>query len=490
MAAAPILADDDAIAVCARRLQAIHRALVAYERKHGQWPDHLSDLVPEYLPDQLALRDPADAGHGSLGSNEAHGDPKFRVSYSYERNGDVSNGLAQPLGRFPRPDIPGTSWGSWRLVNGHMETFFGDQVPVVRCYHHRPPEDEREPGRDLVLNLTPSGRIYRSDYDWRQHPDSLDFLLRTLERDLTQGPGWVLRKWLLWRVDEFFGNNEGLDRARHGTQMAAVAGRLFERHRELVGEERTACRMAAKLFAKLGETDRALAALEAAARFPGAPWSPIVEKQLRAEVLRAARRWDEEIATYQALLAERPDVRPYMEGLAAAYEAAGKPERAREWRDKADPGRLLVGKPAPAFRITLLDGTPMTLEEALRGRKALLLDFWFCACGPCRLEFPYLEQLHTAHKSRGLNIVAVNFGDSKDQVGQFARDYKASFPLALGRQADRDDPIFRAYRVSVYPTSFLIDASGAIVWRGVGFGPELKRDLSEALAKLGLKPEP
>ena len=35
-----------------------------------------------------------------------------------------------------------------------------------------------------------------------------------------------------------------------------------------------------------------------------------------------------------------------------------------------------------------------------------------------------------------------------------------------------------------YPTNYLIDADGKIVWRSVGFNEE---DLRAALAKLGLK---
>ena len=198
------IAAEDPIDVCTERLKTIHRALVKYEQKNHQWPGYLSDLVPEYLSEPAALRDPADRGIGELGSDEAHADPKYRVSFSYERNSEVSNGLAQPLGPFPKPDTPNTSWGSWRLVNGHMEYFFGDQVPIVRCYHHRLPEANREAEHDLVLNLTPAGRVYRSAYDWRRHPDSLEFLLRTLERDLNQAPERVLRSWLLCAWTSFW----------------------------------------------------------------------------------------------------------------------------------------------------------------------------------------------------------------------------------------------------------------------------------------------
>ncbi|HEX2747194.1 MAG TPA: hypothetical protein VHM91_04275, partial [Verrucomicrobiales bacterium] len=127
----PLLAappGETAITASTVKLQTIHNALTAFEKKYHHWPDHLSDLVPDFLPDEAALRDPADPGTGDIGSTEAHTDPKFRVSYSYERAADISRGLAGPLGPFPPAD-KGDSWGTWRLVNGHQEYFWGDQVP-------------------------------------------------------------------------------------------------------------------------------------------------------------------------------------------------------------------------------------------------------------------------------------------------------------------------------------------------------------------------
>jgi peroxiredoxin len=483
----PASADDDRITVCTERLKSIHRALVAYEREHQEWPDHLSDLVPKYLPDAAALHDPADPGADDLGSTEAHRDPKFPVSYSYERTAGRSNGLAQPLGTFPKPDIAGTGWGSWRLVNGRMETFFGDQVPLVRCYHHRPPEDEREPATDCVLNLTPSGRVYKSVFDWRLHPDSVNFLLRTLERDLSQGPTAMQRTWNLGRLDEFFSHDPPVDRKRNDRALAALAERFMREQREFTDNERTACRLAARFFAALEDPDRALEALDAAAHFPAGEWQPIVEDQLRAAIYHSAKRWNDEIKTYRSLLDRRPDVRPYMESLAIALELAGKPDEARLWRDKADPGRLLVGKPAPAFNVRLLSGNTMTLDSALNGRKAVLLDFWFCACGPCRQAFPQWEKLHTAHRTQGLFVLAVNSGDSREVIAQFAREHNTSFTLAVGRESEKNNPVFEAYHISAFPTTFLINDRGRVVWRGVGYGADLKRELTEALAKLGIK---
>ena len=270
--------------------------------------------------------------------------------------------------------------------------------------------------------------------------------------------------------------------------MIALAELLMERHRELKGEARTSCRMAVRLFKKCGNYERTLAALDAAGTFPGAEWHTIVEKQLRGETYHAAGRWNDEIGVYESLLTARPDVRPYMESLASAYMAAGKPDLARAWRDEADPGRLLVGRPAPEFQVTLAkSGTVFSLKSALRDRKALLLDFWFCNCQPCRLTFPFLEELHNRLESKGLAIVAVNFGDTEDDIVKFARELHVSLPVAVGKRDGNENTIFQSYRVHSFPTSFLIDASGKIVWRGVGHSTELKRELSAALLGLGFE---
>jgi hypothetical protein len=58
----------------------------------------------------------------------------------------------------------------------------------------------------------------------------------------------------------------------------------------------------------------------------------------------------------------------------------------------------------------------------------------------------------------------------------------------MGRGSEGpDNPIFKAYQVSSYPTSYLIDSEGKVVWRAVGFGPELKKELPAALAQVGIK---
>ena len=55
-----------------------------------------------------------------------------------------------------------------------------------------------------------------------------------------------------------------------------------------------------------------------------------------------------------------------------------------------------------------------------------------------------------------------------------------------GKPGGKAFRIFQQYGVSGYPTNYLLDANGQIVWRGSGFDGGLN-DFHAALKKLGLE---
>jgi thiol-disulfide isomerase/thioredoxin len=399
----------------------------------------------------------------------------------------MSRGLPRPLGPFPPAD-KGDAWGSWRHVNGHQEYFWGDQVPLVRCFIHRPSEEDRADGGDLVLNLTPSGRVYRSGFSWDAEADSIDMVLRTLSRDLTPGFANVHRHWNPGRVREYLdGNSKTLGDKRFAPVLTELARALMDRRSEAGEEARTACQLAALFELKLGHTDLCLAALDEAAKIPGPEWAPVVDAQRRAEAHRAARNFKEEAATYRRLLEMRPGNRAYLAGLADALEAAGDKTASAETRAKADPGAALIGKPAPDFTVAAVDGGMLSLKEALAGKKAVLVNFWFLACGPCRREMPHLQALYEKHRDT-MGFVSINFGDKAADIAKYAKEHKLSIPFALGKDAGgREALVFAALHVSSYPTNFVIASDGKILWRGIGFGTSELRELESVLAGAGVK---
>ena len=98
--------------------------------------------------------------------------------------------------------------------------------------------------------------------------------------------------------------------------------------------------------------------------------------------------------------------------------------------------RSYTGKgPAPALRLPQLDGSTLDLAS-LKG-KVVLVNFWATWCPPCVEEIPSLQRLYQARKDRGLEILAVEVGDPREQVAAFLADKPVRFPVLLDTDGSR-----------------------------------------------------
>jgi thiol-disulfide isomerase/thioredoxin len=114
------------------------------------------------------------------------------------------------------------------------------------------------------------------------------------------------------------------------------------------------------------------------------------------------------------------------------------------------------------FNLPLLNGTKISLSQ-FKG-KVVFLNFWATWCGPCRSEMPSMEAVYQNLKDKGLEILAVNLGDSKSKVSAFMKENKLSFPAVL----DEKSTTGSYYNVQAIPTTYIIDKRGLIVARIVG----------------------
>jgi len=149
-----------------------------------------------------------------------------------------------------------------------------------------------------------------------------------------------------------------------------------------------------------------------------------------------------------------------------------------------------VGMLAPDFSLVAMNGKSLTLQEALRGKKAIYLDFWFCECAVCRHEFPALQRLYTASKAQGLEIYAVNAFDDAAKVRRFKSQMdllkSATFPIVLTGPGDPDG-IVKKYGVDGYPSGILIGTDGRVLFTSIGYEDKSGlRDLKAALVKAGI----
>jgi len=128
----------------------------------------------------------------------------------------------------------------------------------------------------------------------------------------------------------------------------------------------------------------------------------------------------------------------------------------------------LVGAVAPDFTLPDTGGNPVNLRE-FQG-KVIIVDFWATWCGPCRALMPHLQKMYLNWEKRGLVLLGLDVGEDAATVENFARSQGVHFPLLIGAEPD----VSTRYFVEAYPSTFVIDRLGHIVYRDLGGGDVAK----------------
>lgn len=116
-----------------------------------------------------------------------------------------------------------------------------------------------------------------------------------------------------------------------------------------------------------------------------------------------------------------------------------------------------VGSIAPNFSLETLQGERVELKD-FRG-KGVFLNFWGTWCKPCEEEMPYMEEEYKNFKDQGVEILAVNIGESNLVVSQFVDRFGLTFPMLM----DKNSEVTQLYGITPIPTTFLIDKNGEVL---------------------------
>ncbi len=164
--------------------------------------------------------------------------------------------------------------------------------------------------------------------------------------------------------------------------------------------------------------------------------------------------------------------------LALALAAAGA---------SADPEDM-AGQILPDFTAKTWDGNTFTLSESLKTHDLVLINFWATWCGPCRMEFPYLEQAWEAYGDR-VDVVALSVepGDSFSTLKSFAKENGLNF--AIGRD---DNGMFDSMGGMYIPTTLIVNKDRRVVNVEVGTKTSVAEftDLFDSLLASVPAPEP
>ncbi len=109
------------------------------------------------------------------------------------------------------------------------------------------------------------------------------------------------------------------------------------------------------------------------------------------------------------------------------------------------------------FTVMATDGTEHTLSTLLQEKKAVILNFWFEGCMPCKMEFPYLQQAYEAYQD-DIQVLAINPVDgTNSSIAAYAQEQGLTFPMAVGNSA-----WISSMGLTAYPTTVVIDRYGMI----------------------------
>lgn len=121
-------------------------------------------------------------------------------------------------------------------------------------------------------------------------------------------------------------------------------------------------------------------------------------------------------------------------------------------------------KPFPAIDFKLKGEDGKTYQLSKFKGKLVLLNFWATWCPPCREEMPAMERAWQKLKDGNIIFLAVNVGETIDQIFPFTASYPVSFPLLM----DEKGEVVKQYPVIGLPTTYIISTEGKVTHRIVG----------------------
>ena len=119
------------------------------------------------------------------------------------------------------------------------------------------------------------------------------------------------------------------------------------------------------------------------------------------------------------------------------------------------------GQTARDFEVVQFDGATFRLSQETADH-AVVLNFWYPSCPPCREEMPAFEAAWQELKDSPVRFLGLYVPQGFDSE-QNARDFVDELGLTFSFATDRLARIAEAYELEYFPKTYFIDMDGKVV---------------------------
>lgn len=131
----------------------------------------------------------------------------------------------------------------------------------------------------------------------------------------------------------------------------------------------------------------------------------------------------------------------------------------------------------------LYDGT--TVSSADWAGQVTVLNVWYAACAPCRVEAPDLEALWQEHQQDGVQFFGVNIRDQQQTAEAFERNFGITYPSFNDQGGTVQFTMAEYVPAQAVPSTLVLDRQGRVAARVIGLAEKSTLDalITDVLAE-------
>lgn len=153
----------------------------------------------------------------------------------------------------------------------------------------------------------------------------------------------------------------------------------------------------------------------------------------------------------------------------------------KQWKEQEiNQSSFAYNSEALNFKVTDLQERIFELEQ--NKGKVIALVFFYNNCSPCIPMLDDLQEIYSQFKDRGVEVVALNPVDTKmekEQMLSFVKDHNINYYVAQIPKYTVEE----MYLVRYFPTIFIIDKKGRVVFSHQGYNTLFKDKISDIIDK-------